>query len=91
MAPLNDISKHERDCIVSRLNREGRLLILRQRNGRLRFCNPDKYYNHKWRMREVIQKHQPWKKREKPPLGPLGTKPLGAAPTLSRATFYEHL
>lgn len=89
MENINHISSQDRAAILKRLNDNGRILIVLQKDGRLRMYDPENYFHHKELMRHIIKRHQPWQKKQKPLLGPIGSKNLGALSRLSRRVIYE--
>ena len=79
-----------RQKIMAKLEETDRIVLIRsKKSGGLRVHTLEKYLQHKALMRGIIQQHKPWVKRQKPMLGPIGSKSLGAPEHLSRESIYE--
>ena len=86
---IRHISNKDRGKILSRLNEEGKAVLIAQSGGRLRVHSLDQYLLRKRRMSVDIRKWQPWAYRRKSKLGPIGSKSLEVHADLSREAFYE--
>jgi len=89
---VNDIKNmpnKDRQKILKHLNESGRVVVVLQKNGRLRTYAVEKYISHVRLMRELIKGHKPWMKRQKSVLGPIGSQPLGIHSDLTRTSIYE--
>lgn len=89
MEEIKNMPNSDKKKLMRKLNQLKRVVVILQKNGHLRVCEVDKYWGHKLQMREVIQGHKPWIKRQKPVLGPIGSRALGASDDLSRSIIYE--
>lgn len=89
MNEIKKIPNSDRKKLLKKLSQLGKVVVILQKNGHLRIYDAGQYLEHKARMREVIQGHKPWIKRQKPALGPIGTRALGASDDLSREKIYE--
>lgn len=61
---VNSISHNERRNLLKVINQVGHVLVIKQKNDRLRMYHPEKYYEHKKRMQVLIRDHKPWVKRQ---------------------------
>ena len=86
---MKNIAGSDRKKLLKKLNQIGKVVVILQKNGHLRVYDASQYLEHKARMREVIQGHKPWIKRQKSALGPIGSRALGASDDLSRGMIYE--
>lgn len=78
-----------REKIEKRLERDKLVVITYGKSAKIRIWGLKEYLRRKAISKSVIQHYKPWKKREKPALGPIGSKSLGAKENLSRTTIYE--
>lgn len=89
MPRIKNLKHKDRRKIIGRLNNCSRIVLVLQRNGGLRVYDLDSYVGHSRHMRAVIHLNKPWIKRQKPLLGPMGARSLGAPNHLSRREIYE--
>lgn len=89
MKEIKKLPNDDQKKLLRKLCQLGRVVVILQKNGHLRVCEVDKYLGHRLQMREVIKGHKPWIKRQKPTLGPIGSRALGASDDLSRGVIYE--
>lgn len=89
MNEMRNMPNSDRRKLLKKLNQLGKVVVILQHDGHLRVYDVNQYMQHKARMREVIQGHKPWIKRQKSALGPIGSRALGASDDLSRGMIYE--
>lgn len=78
-----------RERIIKRLENEG-VAVITLGEKEPRVFGFREYVRRKQVSRKTIQMYKPWKRREKSLLGPIGTRPLGSGPDLSRTAIYEN-
>ncbi len=91
MKTLPKVEKENIVRILERLNAAERILIVKQKNGRLRFYDPQKYYKHNAYLKKAVKEWKPWKKREKSPDSMIEAVELGSSSNLSRTEIYGDL
>jgi hypothetical protein len=89
MKTIDVLTQKIENEVIKKLNHDRGVVIVRQKNNGLRVYHLTSYLTHKHLMRQIIKKHQPWKKRQKSVLGPIGSKPLGVIGSISRTDIYE--